>query len=210
MIRVEQCFILYANCQVDYNGRAKSFLENGNFLIIHKGDGTLLIHGGTLCTPRNYQPPGAILKLFDNKLISDRKGEKIVITINKKLDYTELTNWSTNKIDISKTEDNLRNYIADNIDKLLGIKSVEVYKEFKTPVGSVDLLAIDSKGLYHIIEVKRGTASLQSVSQLTRYSDYFLSIERNICDYVASPKISKNALRLMNEQSQTWLQVDHQ
>jgi len=210
VIRVEQSFVLYANCRVDYNGRAKSFLEDGNFLIMHKSDGTLLIHGGTLCTPRNYQPPGAILKIDGGKLVSDRKDEKIVITINERLDYRELKEWATHKIDICKTEDDLRCYIADNAASLLGVTPKEIHKEFRTPVGPVDLLVIDDRDTYHVIEVKRGSASLQSVSQLTRYSDYFIDVEKNVCDYVASPKISKNALRLMGEQNQVWLQVDHQ
>ena len=211
MIRVEQSFVLYANCKVTYDGRAKSFLEDGNFLITHKSDGTLLIHGGTLCTPRNYQPPGAILNFDIQNMIltSNRKNENITIVINDILNYIELIDWSTNKIDISKTEDDLRNYIYNNVDNLLEVKSREAYKEFRTPVGPVDLLIIDEMETYHVIEVKRGSASLQAVSQLARYSDYFIEIGKNVCDYIASPNISKNAIKLMEEQNRVWLQVDH-
>ena len=103
-IRVEQPFVLYALCTVEYDGRAKSTLELGNYLIIHKSDGTLLIQGGTLCTPRNYQPPKAIMKKVGNQLISTCKGETITIDIERISLYEELKDWSSKKIEISKTD----------------------------------------------------------------------------------------------------------
>lgn len=208
-VRVEQSFIFYAKCRVDYDGRAKSTLEAGNHLIIHKNDGTLLIHGGALCTPLNYQPPGAILYKQGNQLISKRKDETIIITVEKSLSYEELCSWSTKKIEIHQTEKELRDYIAGNIKGVLGFEPVEVHVEFATPVGNVDVLAIDEWGTYHVIEVKRGSASLASCSQLERYSNYFIEIMKNVNDYLASPKISENALRYATEMRQNWVQIDH-
>lgn len=208
-IRVEQSFVLYALCSVFYDGRAKSTLIPGNYLITHKNDGTLRIDGGALCTPLNYQPPGAILHKNKNQLISLRKNEKIVIVIEKIHYYQELKDWSTNKIDITKTEAQLRSKIATNIDEILEIQSVEVFEEFKTPVGDIDILAIDIYDTYHIIEVKRGKASLSTCSQLERYCFYFIDINKNVRDYIASPAISDNALRYSEENFQTYLQVEH-
>ena len=208
-IRIEKSFTLYADCQVDYDGRAKSTLNHGNYLIIHKGDGTLLIHGGTLCTPRNYQPPGAILHKKGNKLTSVRKEETIVITIRKIWKYDEIDGWSNNRISITKTEKELQDYIVDNFKNVLGFKPLEIHKEFITPVGNIDILAIDEYNIYHIIEVKRGKASLASCSQLERYSNYFIDIMKNVCDYIASPDASSNAVNYMDEQRQIWLQINH-
>lgn len=209
MIRVEQSFALYAYCSVHYDGRAKSTLIPGNYLIVHKNDGTLRIDGGSLCTPLNYQPPGAIMQKKNDKLISTRKDETITIKIEKIYYHQELKDWSSNKIDITKTEDELRNYIATHIDKILSIKSVEVYKEFRTPVGSIDILIIDEHDIYHVIEVKRGKASLSACSQLERYYNYFVSIMKNAKGYIASPEISKNALKYTENNSQIYLQVNH-
>jgi RecB family endonuclease NucS len=208
-IRVEQSFVLYAQCSVCYDGRAKSTLIPGNYLITHKNDGTLKIDGGALCTPLNYQPPGAIMYKQGNILISLRKGEKITIEVDKVYYYQELKEWSTNKIDISKTEAQLREKIAANIDDILGIKSVEVFQEFKTPVGDIDVLAIDIYDTYHIVEVKRGKASLATCSQLERYCFYFIDIMKNVRDYIASPDITDNALRHAGENYQTYLKVEH-
>ena len=208
-VRVEQPFILYAKCRVDYDGRAKSTLEAGNHLIIHKNDGTLLIHGGALCTPLNYQPPGAILYKQGNQLISKRKDETIIITVEETLSYDELCDWSSKKIEIHKTERELRDFIADNLETILGVKFLEVYTEFQTPVGNVDILGIDEFEVYHVIEVKRGSASLASCSQLERYSNYFIEIMKTVKDYLACPKISANALKYAADMRQTWVQIDH-
>ena len=208
-IRVEQSFVLYAKCSVQYDGRAKSTLIPGNYLITHKNDGTLKIDGGALCTPLNYQPPGAIMYKKGKTLISIRKGEKITIKIDKIYYHRELKEWSTNKIDISKTEAQLRDRIAANVDSILEIQSVEVFREFKTPVGDIDVLAIDIHDTYHIIEVKRGKANLATCSQLERYCFYFIDIMKNVRDYIASPDISDNALRHAGDNFQTYLKVEH-
>jgi RecB family endonuclease NucS len=208
-IRVEQSFVLYARCSVEYDGRAKSTLIPGNYLITHKNDGTLRIDGGALCTPLNYQPPGAILQKHGNTLTSLRKGEKIAIEIEKIHSYKELKDWSTNKIDIVKTEKLLRDHIFDNIEEIVGISPVEIFREFKTPVGDIDILAIDAHDTYHVIEVKRGKASLATCSQLERYCNYFIGIMKNVRDYIASPDISANALNYVEENFQTYLKVQH-
>ena len=56
--------VIYAQCKVDYTGRAKSNLDYGNRLIITKPDGTIMIHGRTKREPINWQPPGFILSAF--------------------------------------------------------------------------------------------------------------------------------------------------
>lgn len=210
MIRVEQSFTLYAKCNVIYDGRAKSTLKTGNYLITHKNDGTLRIDGGALCNPLNYQPPGAILRAENkNQLISTRKKEIITINLEKIHFYKELQDWSTNKIKILKTEAQLRDKIANNIEKYVAAPIKEVTTEFKTPIGDIDILAIDVYDTYHIIEVKRGKASLSTCSQLERYSNYFLDIDKNIRDYIASPDISSNALKYTQDHFQVYLHVEH-
>lgn len=209
-IRVEQSFILYAHCSVEYNGRAKSTLIPGNYLITHKNDGTLRIDGGSLCTPLNYQPPGAILYKQPSGLISKRKKETIIINLEKIYHYQELQDWSTNKIDITKTEANLRDKLAADIHKIINANFIEVFKEFKTPFGVIDILAIDNQGIYHVVEVKRARSTLSTCSQVSRYCQYFNDIMMNVKGYIASPEISKNALKYANQHSQTYLKVDHE
>lgn len=208
-IRPEQPFILYAEARVVYEGRASSTLNSGNYLIIHKKDGTLQILGGELCNPLNYQPPGAKLTKQNNLLISIRKNEKITIFLNKILSYQELPDWSIKKIQISKTEQDLKNQILNNLESILKTKILEIFSEFKTPVGAIDILAIDQHDIYHVIEVKRNKANLAACSQLDRYVEYFIDLHKKVKDYIASPRISSNALAYAQTHYTTWLQIDH-
>lgn len=208
-VRVEQSFILYANCEVIYRGRAASTLSFGNYLITHKNDGTIKIDGGSLCNPLNYQPPGAILNKKGNTLISERKNEIIKINVTNVHFYKELSAWSNNRINIVKTESNLRDYFYDNLSELLTAEIVESYKEFQTPVGNIDILAIDKHNNYYVIEIKRGKANLATCSQLERYSNYFIDIGKNVRDYIVSPDISSNARLYAQENHQIYLQVNH-
>ena len=207
-IRVEQSFTLYATCKVYYEGRAKSTLDQGNYLIIHKSDGTLLIHGSTLIKPRNYQPPKSILKKQENKLISNSKKEQIIIEIDKIINYTEHQDWSNNKISLTGSESDLRDKLVEEINQFIPNLS-EIQIEFLTPVGSIDILGIDDQKIYHIIEVKRAKSSLAACSQLNRYVNYFKSIDNHTIGYLASPEISKNALELIkNSKDRNWLKYD--
>ncbi|HEX2066901.1 MAG TPA: endonuclease NucS, partial [Candidatus Thermoplasmatota archaeon] len=46
-------------CEVRYQGRARSDLHRGERLVLLKPDGTLLVHTAEKAKPVNWQPPGA-------------------------------------------------------------------------------------------------------------------------------------------------------
>lgn len=207
MIRIDRPFILYAYCSIRYSGRAKSDLVPGNYLIIRKGDGALMIHGADKMVPLNYQPPGAVMIRKGNKLISKRKDETIEITIRLILHLAELHLWSSNKIKISMTEDDLRNEIVKRIEKLVGEPITETIKEFITPYGNVDLLAVGSR--YHVIEIKRGKANMASCTQLMRYLAYFKEIKQETTGWIMSPAITAGAFDLLQKNDLRWAQVHH-
>jgi endonuclease len=207
-IRVSKPFILLANCEVYYDGRAKSSLVPGDYLIIRKGDGTLLIHGGSKFNPLNYQPSGAILRKEGNKLISTRKRETITIIIHSIMWYREPVEWSENKIEISRTEYDLKLQIIRDIKELTGDRTIkEVTPEFKTPYGPIDVVAITETNLFHIIEVKRGKSTLSSCAQLERYLNYFKEINTPTKGWLMSPDISKGAVQYAANRSIEWRKV---
>jgi len=57
---------LVGNCRVDYSGRARSFLDYGDRLVIVKADGTVMVHGNEKREPLNWQPPGTKVKYTVN------------------------------------------------------------------------------------------------------------------------------------------------
>lgn len=210
-IRAEQSFILYAKCDVKYYGRTKSFLERNNHLIIHKSDGTLIIHGDSLFKPLNYQPPKAMLRVDGNKLISIRNNESIEITIYEIIYYKELSDWSSNKIELYGSENDIKELIVKNINNYINIIGVyEIYREFVIPVGVIDILVINEKR-YHVIEVKRDKAGLNACSQLDRYYNYFESLvgSENVYGYLASQNITANALKYINDNNHKWIKIDN-
>ena len=49
---------IVGQCEVEYDGRASSYLPPGDRLVILKPDGTLLVHTDSQHEPVNWQPPG--------------------------------------------------------------------------------------------------------------------------------------------------------
>lgn len=208
-IRVDRAFILFARCSIRYEGRASSTCVSGDYAIMRKGDGTFLVHGGAKFNPLNYQGPGAILKREQNTLISTRKKEILTVIIDKIHQYEELENWSYNKIDIFKTESDLVRSISNNITQILDVARLdELHTEFPTPNGPIDLIGVEGN-LYHVIEVKRGKASLQACAQLERYLKYFQEIKQPARGYIMSPEISKGAAAYCAKNGLTWMKVTH-
>lgn len=208
MINTSAPFILYAQAEVFYDGRACSTLEIGNYLVIHKADGALLIEASTKTTPRNYQGPGAILTQHEHVLISKRKQEIIKIVIHKLHSISYLSNWSDSKIIITKTEKELVKKIIDNWADYIPGEFVTIQQEFPTLLGPVDIVGVDMNKLHHVVEVKRKNISVPHVSQLDRYVSAVRDIGEEAIGYIAAPKIGKNALAYCATQGFQYIKVD--
>jgi len=71
-----------ARCEIEYEGRAKSFLPKGDRLIIVKSDGTLLIHQPTGNRPINYMKPGTTFIIKNNNIICKNIKDKETLIIS--------------------------------------------------------------------------------------------------------------------------------
>ena len=208
MIKATAPFVLYADCEVTYKGRARSILQRGKYLIIHKGDGCLLIHNGYKSLPQNYQGPGASMVINGLELTSTRKKETINIAIHDIIMYQELDEWSNNLVMVSDTEKDLVTKIRANWKEIVGVSVVSITSEFATSNGPIDLVGIDADGRHYIVEIKRGVASLNNASQLNRYYEYFVENKISASAFLASPKISKNALKYLEDHGYKWIKVE--
>jgi len=204
-IDVSKSFVLYAKSEIKYDGRATSILDIGNYLIIYKDDGSILIHGGNKIQPKNYQGSKSKIHISDNKIISTRKSETITIIIHNIINVFYPEEWSHKGIKITKTEKDLVDKIIKNIDNLLDRNIDSVETEYPTDAGPIDIIAWDYYGMAHVIEVKRGKANINACSQVRRYVEYI----DNGKTYIASPKISKNALNYCKKHGIKWLEIDH-
>lgn len=201
-------FVLHADCEVIYNGRASSKLKRGYYLVIRKEDGSLLIHGAAKMTPLNYQSPGASLQTTQNKIISTRKNETIEIVIYKAIKLYEMDDWTDGVLEITKTEEELKQKIIMNIETILGESIIEVHDEYDTPYGQVDVLAITAT-TWHVIEVKRGKASLSACTQVLRYLGHFHEKKHQAKGWIMSPDISKNAMSYCEKHQLLYRKITH-
>ena len=202
-----EAFVIYGTFSVSYSGRGASELEKGQYLIIHKVDGSLLVHGSTNITARNYQGAGSRLMFDGDTLVSrNKKGELISIKIHNILSITKPRGWSSTKTKMSKRERDLVNKIVAELDKYITNSTLVSIEYETTTVGRIDIYLEDAFGQIHVVEVKRGKASLAACSQVARY----LSAYPNAIGYLMAPEISKNAERWCLEHDIKYIQVSHE
>lgn len=198
--------VIFARCSVSYSGRASSVLAVENHLIIIKSDGTILIHGDNLVKPKNYMGPKATITELENKIIAKKKNEEINIELHEIMSRMPLSGWSSKNIILKGSEFEIRDYLADNINRYLDIQVHDFYKEFKTSVGDVDLIVTDHCENWHVFEVKRGKASLSAVSQLNRYVE---SLGRpGVQGYIAAASITANASAYLESLGYKFIKID--
>ena len=202
--------VVFAQCQVTYDGRATSTLDTGKYLIIIKSDGSILIHGDSLLKARNYMGPKAKIECTDTSITATKKKETIKIDLLEVIQSMDIKEWSNTNIELKGSEAELRDKIAESIKEYIGEEAIEIIKEYKTKVGSVDICAIDYLETYHIIEVKRTRASLGAVSQLHRY---MLDIAKpKMRGYLIAPSITPSAMALLEHHGYVFVSTkqDHE
>lgn len=199
---------MFATCSVEYDGRAYSTLQTGEYLIVYKKDKSMMIHGSDLITPLNYIGNNSNLNINNNILIFTRKSEKILITINEIKSMMYLDNWSNNKITISRTEKELVDKICDNWTQYFDNNCEKLHREYMTELGPIDIFGY-SKDLSIIIEVKRKRASTKDVSQLKRYVEAITAVQSTdkIIGYIAAPDISDKAIKYLEKSGLFFLEV---
>ena len=197
--------VIFAECQVEYNGRASSTLEVGKYLVLIKSDGTLIVHGDNLLKPKNYMGPKARIDVNSDCIVATKKKETIRITLIETKNTMDINDWSTNKIELKGSEADICNAIVENINTYVSGSVSEIIREYKTKVGNVDICVIDEFETYHIIEVKRTRASLAAVSQLHRY---MLDIAKpRMQGYIIAPSITDSALEFLESLGYKFLVV---
>jgi RecB family endonuclease NucS len=115
---------LVGNCEVEYDGRASSYLGPGERLVILKPDGTLLVHRDQQRKPVNWQPPGSRhdARLEDDSLIVESvrssPHEEIEITFETLAQVSLLELDDAPDLALSGSEEDLRQRILEEPDIL--------------------------------------------------------------------------------------------
>ncbi len=206
---------IIGDCQVEYLGRAQSFLDWGERIIMIKQDGNVLVHQPVLREPINWQPAGSIsefTKKDERVIIKSRHrkpDEKMTITFRSVESVLISTLRDTAQLQIVGMEVDVVNQIIDSpdcIEEGLRIKTRE--KQVKS--GMIDLYGFDKHHTPVIIEVKRSLATISAVHQLRMYVQ---DIKHDVKDVkvrgiLCAPRIPDMVKHLLNDYELEWQEIE--
>ncbi|MBU4465122.1 MAG: endonuclease NucS [Actinobacteria bacterium] len=171
--------LVIARCSVDYSGRLNAHLPLATRLLVHKGDGSLLVHSdGGSYKPLNWMSPPCTLTIEPLDDTEPEVIERWRVTHAKTGDallvrFYEILHDSSHELGIDPglqkdgVEADLQRLLAEQVD-VIGEHLTLVRREFPTAIGPVDLLLRDPAGGTIAVEVKR-RGDIDGVEQLTRY-----------------------------------------
>lgn len=201
-LRCRGVLAAFVHCQVIYSGRAEAELPWGDRLVVIKGDNTVLIHQPTGGNPINYLRPGSRIGFEDHTLVASNMDSKdsIMVEITKVYDCVARRLEDGQKQILSGTEAEMSDYIRDN-PELISADFVPLSREEHTKYGFIDVFGHDNAGNLIIVECKRYAASLDAVTQLRRYVEKMQQLRgtNNIKGVIAAPKITPNALKMLQD-----------
>jgi len=173
--------LVIARCSVDYAGRLSAHLPLSTRLLIHKSDGSLLVHadGGSYkplnwmsppCTlvvdePDDEQRAAGVLELW--RVTHAKTADMLVVSIHEVLHDSAHELGVDPGLQKDGVEAHLQKLLAEQIE-LLGEGHTLVRREYMTAIGPVDILARDANGASVAVEIKR-RGGIDGVEQLTRY-----------------------------------------
>ena len=165
---------IVGRCYVEYQGRARSVLTEGERLVILKRDGTILVHKESGVDPVNWQPPGAAIKVThaDDQLIIQAIRTKPRETV--RIEFSSILMFCANLIEdagefsMHLTEKEMQRVLSANPD-LIEPELRVIRQERPVTPGFIDIFAQDAKGRLVVIELKRRRADNEAVLQLHNY-----------------------------------------
>ena len=173
--------LVIARCSVDYAGRLNAHLPEATRLLVHKGDGSLLVHSdGGSYKPLNWMSPPCTLVVEEPdddqaaagvqelwRVTHQKSGDTLLVRLY------DVVHDSAHELGVDPglqkdgVEADLQRLLAEQTG-LIGETLSLVRREFPTAIGPVDLLLRDPDGGTVAVEVKR-RGDIDGVEQLTRY-----------------------------------------
>ncbi|MFT4280351.1 endonuclease NucS [Microbacterium sp.] len=187
--------LVIARCSVDYTGRLNAHLPLATRLLVHKGDGSLLVHSdGGSYKPLNWMSPPCTLTvetpdeesasagvLEHWRVTHAKTGDALLVRIYEVLHDSSHDLGIDPGLQKDGVEADLQRLLAEQVE-VIGDGLTLVRREYPTAIGPVDLLlrnpeaavtvelaSADGAAAAHVaVEVKR-RAGIDAVEQLTRY-----------------------------------------
>lgn len=207
--------MIIGDCMIDYRGRARSFLDWGERVIMIKQDGAVLVHQPVMREPVNWQPSGSKTEVSvkDDHLIlrSHHKNppEKMKITFRNINIVTVSSLRDKAQLVISGMETDVVNEIISNPNLIEeGLRISKREKHVKS--GMIDLFGYDKNHVPVVIEVKRSLANISAVHQLRMYvSDIKKDVdEANVRGILCAPRVPDMVKKLLSDYELEWQEVE--
>lgn len=172
--------IIVADCEAEYTGRLLAQLPRARRVIMVKADQSVLIFSESgAYKPLNWM--AAPCRFRETRLEEDGPDQPVSVLQATALKSSDALVIRLYKIFSDETydlgrepglvkdgvEDNLQHLLAEQIGRI-GPGARLVRREYPTPVGPVDIMAVDGQGRHVAIEIKRH-GGVDGVEQLTRY-----------------------------------------
>ena len=195
-----------AKCNIRYSGRAESFLDKGDRLIIIKQDGSMFIHQPEGLNPVNYMKEGS-----DHAVRFENEEIKIHSTNipRKEFMYTIITQphfffsqklKDTEKIVLAGNEKDMATMLYENPNLIEeGFKPFSL--EEHTKYGFIDIFGTDKNNNVVLVECKRYTIDFKAVEQLQRYVEKIKKEKgiKKVRGILAAPNITPNAKNMLKD-----------
>lgn len=169
LVRSRTMRLMIARCSVDYEGRLTAHLPIATRLIMVKADGCVAVHAdGGAYKPLNWMNAPNYLEERDGEwVVTNPRGERLVITIEEVLQDTALEFGSDPGLEKDGVEAHLQVLLAER-PGVLEEGLTLIRREYPTDIGPVDLLCHDPEGGSVAVEIKR-RGEIDGVEQLARY-----------------------------------------
>ncbi|MFH1072026.1 MAG: endonuclease NucS [Nanoarchaeota archaeon] len=203
-IKKGETIVFSSNCEINYTGRAVSYLPEGDRLVIIKPDQTLIIHQPSGSAPVNYMKAETTHRIIKDDsgvyLQSENPGlkEYLKLKINHVHFYNTVSQKDQQKIQLDGTEKDMSDHLYAHPELIEeGFKPLS--REEHTKYGFIDLFGYDKSNVLVVVECKRYRADFGAVTQLRRYVEMIMKAKglSRVRGILAAPSISSNALKML-------------
>ncbi len=208
---------LFCHCAVTYSGRAESYLDFGDRLIMIKQDRSVLIHQPQGGNPINYlRPPANIVFTLEQGsesehiwLLATSKEDEIDVEITLVYNLLSRRLEDGQKQTLSGSEAEMSDMLLDN-PALIRKDFKPLSREEHTKYGFIDVFGHLGDGTLAIVECKRYTAGLSAVTQLRRYVEKISDAKgtKKVTGIIAAPAITTNAFEMLTDWKFSFVRVE--
>ncbi len=206
---------IVGECIVDYDGRARSFLDWGQRIVFIKQDGNVLVHQPVMREPVNWQPAHSKTSFYaegSHCIIHARHtnpSEKMKVSFRQILLIVVAQLKDNATLKIVGMETDVVNQIIERPDCIEeGFRIQKREKQVKS--GIIDLFGYDKSHNPVVIEVKRSIATISAVHQLRMYVND-MKHERSepvVRGILCAPKVPDMVKHLLVDYGLEWQEIE--